>query len=49
MTDTDDHQHLVTYESDAQVGRIELAAHPFRPADEPGRVIQLDDWRRSRD
>ena len=33
----------------AQVGRIELAAHPFRPADEPGRVIQLDDWRRSRD
>ncbi|MBK3873867.1 DUF3301 domain-containing protein [Stutzerimonas sp. R40042] len=33
----------------AQVGRIELAAHPFQPADEPGRVIQLDDWRRPRD
>ncbi|MHA6639547.1 DUF3301 domain-containing protein [Stutzerimonas frequens] len=33
----------------ARVGRIELAAHPFRPADEPGRVIQLDEWRRSRD
>lgn len=34
----------------AQVGRIELAAHPFEPADEPGgQVIQLDDWRRPRD
>ena len=33
----------------ARVGRIELAAHPFQPADEPGRVIQLDDWRRPRD
>ncbi|MGE4405648.1 DUF3301 domain-containing protein [Pseudomonas sp.] len=33
----------------AQVGRIELAAHPFQPAAEAGRVIQLDDWRRTRD
>ncbi|MCQ4286436.1 DUF3301 domain-containing protein [Pseudomonas stutzeri] len=30
----------------AQVGRIELAAHPFEPAAESARVITLDEWRR---
>ena len=30
----------------AQVGRIEMEAHPFEPDAEPARVVQLDDWRR---
>jgi len=32
-----------------RVGRIELAAHPFQPGEQPGRVVQLDSWRRHRD
>ncbi|MCF7200719.1 DUF3301 domain-containing protein [Pseudomonas oligotrophica] len=44
------HQGSVTMYG-AKVGRIELQAHPVRQpeARQPGRVIQLDEWRRRND